>query len=34
MVETNIEDLEPKIVWRIFKEIPKAPRPSKKEEKI
>jgi dipeptidase D len=30
----TIEELEPKIVWNIFHEITKRPRPSKKEEKI
>ena len=31
---TTIDKLEPKIVWEIFHEITKHPRPSKKEEKI
>ncbi len=30
----TIENLEPKLVWEIFYEITKRPRPSKKEEKI
>lgn len=30
----NINELDPKIVWNIFDEITKIPRPSKKEEKI
>lgn len=30
----NIKDYEPKLVWQIFDEITKHPRPSKKEEKI
>lgn len=30
----SIRDLEPKLVWEIFDEITKHPRPSKKEEKI
>ena len=29
-----LSDLEPKIVWEIFEEITKVPRPSKKEERI
>ncbi len=31
---TQITDLNPKLVWEIFDEITKVPRPSKKEEKI
>ena len=31
---SGIRDLEPKLVWGIFDEITKVPRPSKKEEKI
>ena len=34
MTQQVLRDLEPKIVWEIFEEITKVPRPSKKEEKI
>ncbi|MGC9778666.1 MAG: beta-Ala-His dipeptidase [Candidatus Heimdallarchaeota archaeon] len=34
MSEKVLANLEPKIVWEIFEEITKVPRPSKKEEKI
>ena len=30
----TIRDLQPKLVWEIFDEITKVPRPSKREEKI
>lgn len=30
----QIENLEPKIVWKYFKELTKIPRPSKKEDKV
>ena len=30
----TIKDLKPALVWSIFDEITKVPRPSKKEEKI
>ena len=33
-MNTEILDLEPKIVWEYFKEVLEIPRPSKKEEKI
>ncbi|NHJ40914.1 MAG: aminoacyl-histidine dipeptidase, partial [Asgard group archaeon] len=34
MVNRLLSELEPKLVWSIFEEITKIPRPSKKEEKI
>ncbi|MBN1328901.1 MAG: beta-Ala-His dipeptidase [Candidatus Heimdallarchaeota archaeon] len=34
MLEKNIGNIEPKIVWSIFEEITTIPRPSKKEDKI
>ncbi len=34
MSELTLDQLEPKQVWQIFKEITQVPRPSKKEEKI
>ena len=34
MSDRTLDDLEPNLVWQIFKEITKVPRPSKKEEKI
>lgn len=34
MSDRTLDDLEPNLVWQIFKEITKVPRPSKKEGKI
>ncbi len=34
MEKRVLNELEPKIVWNIFEDITKVPRPSKKEEKI
>ena len=34
MSNNVLSNLEPSIVWNIFEEITKIPRPSKKEEKI
>ena len=34
MEKRVLDELEPKIVWDIFEDITKVPRPSKKEEKI
>ena len=31
---SGIRDLEPKLVWEIFDDITRVPRPSKREEKI
>jgi dipeptidase D len=33
-MDKQIEKLEPKVVWKFFKELTKVPRPSKKEDKV